>query len=157
MFKLALIFISVILIVLLFRKWYLNNQEIENNIPVLENVLIHKIKANEIDSFINDNDTAIIYMCVSNNQNCRNFEKDIKSLITKKSLGDVIVYLDLNSAININEFLNNLETKYKANVSLKEYPTVLYFENATIKENISGLDLTKKDFENFLKEIDIIQ
>lgn len=156
MLKLALICIGFIILILLCRRWYLNHLTIENNIPVLNDVVTHQIKANEFYNFVNDNDTAIIYMCVSSDENCRNLETDLKSLIQKNSLEDIIVYLDLNSADDIDKFLEDIKKEYEYTDDINEYPTALYFENGVIKNAITGKNITKADIENFLKEIDVI-
>ena len=126
------------------------------NTPVLEGVVTHQIKSNEIYNFINDNDTALIYMCVANDNNCRNLEKDMKKLISNNSLEDVIVYLNLSDNTDISKFYSELVNNYNYDKELKEYPTFLYFENSKINKSLSGKDISVNDVENFLKEISLI-
>lgn len=154
--KVCFVFLAVIVLVLFLRKWYLNSQELELNTPVLEDVVTHQIKSNEIYNFINDNDTALIYMCVANDENCRKLEKGMKKLISKNSLEDIIVYLNLSDNTNVSKFYSELVNKYDYNSELKEYPTFLYFENSKINKSLSGKDITVKDVESFLKEISLI-
>lgn len=154
--KVCFVFLAVIVLVLFLRKWYLNSQELELNTPVLEGFVTHQIKSNEIYNFINDNDTALIYMCVVNDENCRKLEKGMKKLISKNSLEDIIVYLNLSDNTNISKFYSELVNKYDYNSELKEYPTFLYFENSKINKSLSGKDITVKDVESFLKEISLI-
>jgi len=154
--KVFFVFLAVIVLVLFLRKWYLNSQELEMNTPVLEGVVTHQIKSNEIYNFINDNDTALIYMCVANDNNCRNLEKDMKKLISNNSLEDVIVYLNLSDNTDISKFYSELVNNYNYDKELKEYPTFLYFENSKINKSLSGKDISVNDVENFLKEISLI-
>lgn len=154
--KVCFVFLAVIVLVLFLRKWYLNSQELELNTPVLEGFVTHQIKSNEIYNFINDNDTALIYMCVANDENCRKLEKGMKKLISKNSLEDIIVYLNLSDNTNVSKFCSELVNKYDYNSELKEYPTFLYFENNKINKSLSGKDITVKDVESFLKEISLI-
>lgn len=154
--KVCFVFLAVIVLVLFLRKWYLNSQKLELNTPVLEGVVTHQIKSNEIYNFINDNDTALIYMCVANDENCRKLENGMKKLISKNSLEDIIVYLNLSDNTNVSKFYSELFNKYDYNSELKEYPTFLYFENNKINKSLSGKDITVKDVESFLKEISLI-
>lgn len=154
--KVLLIFLVVIVLVLFLRKWYLNNQDLKLNNPVLQGVVTHQIKSKEIYNFINDNDTSLIYMCVANDDNCRRLEESMKELISKNSLEDVIVYLNLSDNTDISEFYSELVSKYNYSSELKEYPTFLYFENSKINKSLSGKEITVKDVEKFLKEISLI-
>lgn len=154
--KVILIFLAVIVLVLFLRSLYLNNKQLNLNTPVLDEVVTHQIKSNELYNFINDNDTSLIYMCVANDENCRNLEKDIKKLISKYSLEDVIVYLNLSDNTNIFEFYNDLIDRYSYDKELKEYPTFLFFENGKISKSLSGKDINKDDVNKFLKEINFI-
>ena len=95
-------------------------------------------------------------MCVANDENCRKLEKGMKKLISKNSLEDIIVYLNLSDNTNISKFYSELVNKYDYNSELKEYPTFLYFENSKINKSLSSKDITVKDVESFLKEISLI-
>lgn len=154
--KIFLVFLAVIVLVLFLRKWYLNNQKLKLNTPVLDNVVTHQIKSNEIYNFINDNDTALVYMCVANDDNCRNLELDMKRFISKYSLEDAIVYLNLSDNNDISKFYSELVDKYDYNKELKEYPTFLYFENSKISKSLSGKDISISDVESFFKGIGLI-
>lgn len=156
MIKLAGICIGFIVFVLLLRKWYLNNIELENNIPVLEGVVTHQIKANEFTNYINDNDTAIIYMCTSRNEKCRTLEEKLKPWIKNNSLEDIIVYLDLTSATDREDFFDMINKTYPGNEKIKEEPTILYFENGNLSEVLSGSKVTVENFEKLLKDIQVI-
>jgi len=154
--KVFFVFLAVIVLVLFLRRWYLNSQELKMNTPVLEGVVTHQIKSNEIYNFINDNDTALVYMCVANDIVCRDLEKSMKKLITNNSLEDVIIYLNLSSDDNILEFYQDLVDRYDYKEELKEYPTFLYFENSKINKSLSGKDIRVSDVEDFFREINFI-
>ena len=83
--KVFFVFLAVIVLVLFLRKWYLNSQELELNIPVLDGVVTHQIESNEIYNFVLDNDTSLIYMCVANDSGCRKLEKSMKKVIRSNS------------------------------------------------------------------------
>jgi len=154
--KLALIFIGIIVAVLVFRKWYLNIEELKRNTPVLEGVVTHQINSNEIYNYINDNDTALIYMCVSNDDECRNFENNIKILIIDNSLEDAIIYLDLSDNKDTSKFYTEFANKYQYDKNLLEHPTFLYFENSNISNALSGEELSVDDVKSFLKDISLL-
>lgn len=154
--KLVVLCVIVILAVFLFRTWYLNSKELERNTPVLSNVLTHQIKANELYDYIHDANTAVVYMCASSDEECRGLEKEMKSLIRKNSLEDVIIYLDLQDVSDLSEFYDEMGKHYQYDLKIREYPTMIYFENVQIQEVLGGKDMDIKRIEDFLKGIQLI-
>ena len=154
--KVFFVFLAVIVLVLFLRKWYLNSQELESNIPVLDGVVTHQIKSNEIYNFVLDNDTSLIYMCVANDSGCRKLEKSMKKVIRSNSLEDVIVYLNLSDSTNVSSFYKELVDKYEYDGKLMEYPTFLYFEDGKISKSLSGKNVSINEVKKFLKEISLI-
>ncbi len=154
--KLLLICIAVIILVLLLRRWYLKNQELERQIPVLSGVITHQINPNELFNYINDADTAVVYMCASDEDVCRNLEKEMKTFITKNSLEDTIIYLDVKEVDNISEFYKELNSTYDHSTKIGDYPTFMYFQDAALKEVLTGKRMNVQKIEDFLKEIEIL-
>lgn len=155
-FKFVFICIVTIIAVLLFRNWYLKGKESFKNVPVLETVLTHQIKPNELYNYVHDANTATVYMCVSSDEICRNLEKDMKNLIQKNGWEDSIIYLDLKDVPSISEFYENLYSHYQYEPKIGEYPTIIYFENATIHRILSGKDITVQQVKEFLKELPLV-
>lgn len=153
--KLILVCVVTLGIVLFFGNWYLKGKEFEKDVPVLADVLTHQIKSNELYNYVHDADTAIVYMCASNDEKCRSLEKDLKRLIQKNAWEDHIIYLDLKDVLNISSFYEEISSHYSKEFKL-EYPTIIYFEGNSIRNVLSGKDVTKQKVEKFLKGLPLL-
>ncbi len=154
--KLIIICALTIIAVLLLRNWYIKNQQLSREVPILENVLTHQIKSNELHNYVNDTSSAVIYICASNNDTCRELESEMKPFIKKNSLEDTIIYLDLKEVSNVSSFYQELNNTYSYTPSISEYPTILYFENATLKNALNSKEMNIKKIEEFLKGLQLI-
>ena len=105
-FILILIFALGIGITLYLSKLYHVYDEYQKETPVIRGV-ISEITNEELDHYLMENPTIVIYMCTSSDMLCRNFEKDFKKLIEKENLQEEIIYLNL-SDINEDEFIDSL-------------------------------------------------
>ena len=150
---LGIIFISVILLVWYFCKWYLVVTDFKKETPIIRGTLNYEITAQDFDSYIMENPTTVIYMCTSKDDNCRSFEKDFKKFVVKKNLQDTIIYLNLSDA-DIDGFVNNFNEKYKYKIKLtKNYPLLVEFADGKVTGIVQGskdkkLTLTK--VKNFI-------
>lgn len=154
--KLAFICILVIVVTLLLRNWYLKKEEIQKNTPVLANILTHQIKENELYNYINDADTALIYMGISSDDECRMVENRMKSFIQKNSLEDVIIYLDLKEVVRLDDFYDELNATYGYEPKISGYPVMIYFENDSIRNVLNSDELTIDNLEKFMKGIHLL-
>lgn len=154
--KLAVICAFTVLLVLLLRNWYLKGKALEVDTPILSGVLTHQVKANELYDYINEADTSLIYVCASNQEECRRFEKNLKTYVKSKGLEDYLIYLDLKDVSNIRNFYDELNATYGYETEIKEYPTFIFFENSSIRDVLSGREVTIKNLEKFMKGIRFI-
>lgn len=137
---LAAIFLAGILLTLYFCKCYQVYDEHRKQTPVIRETLF-EITNQELEHYISENPTAIIYMCTASDMICRNYEKDFKKLIEKYTLQDEFIYLNLSN-IDQNEFVKSFNEKYQYKVKLtKHYPAIVMFEDGEIKNILQG----KKD------------
>ncbi len=154
--KLAFICILVVIITLFLRNWYLKNDEAQRSTPILLDVLTHQIKENELYNYINDANTALIYMCVSSEDKCREVEREMKPFIQKNSLEDIIIYLDLKGVSKLDDFYHELNATYGYEPEISGYPSLIYFENDAIRNVLSEDDLTIQNLEEFMKGIHLL-
>ena len=146
------IFIVCILFVLYVCEIYKINDAEKKKTPVIDGVLL-EIYKEDLDHYIWDNPTAIIYMCTANGDVCRNFERDFNKLLKKKQYSQLI-YLNLTD-LNQEEFLNVFNTTYHYKKQLTSYyPAFVFFEDGKVKSILQGTEkkpLTITKVKQFLE------
>lgn len=151
---LAVLFIFSIALVLYLCNLYQVYDEHQKETPIIRDTL-SEIASDELDHYILENPTTVIYMCTAENMVCRNYEKDFKKLVEKENLQESIVYLNLSN-LNQTEFVNNFNSKYPYKVSLSsEYPALVVFEDGKIGNVLQGTGDEKLTITKTKQFIDI--
>lgn len=144
---LALIFVVTTIITLYLCNVYNVYQESKKQIPIIRGTL-SEITSEELEHYISENPTVMMYMCTASNETCRKYEKSLKKYVVREELQDKIVYLNLSEeeSIDFAEKFNNVYTK---SLKLKNnYPALVIFEEGIVthllqaKEN-EKLTITK--------------
>lgn len=82
-----------------FHLWYRAYNE-----NILSTSLMSKyldnINYNELDNYLIENNSAIIYVSVLNNEKINKFEKEFKNLFKKKKIKYNLLYMDVTNDIN---------------------------------------------------------
>ena len=151
LFKKYLILIFIFLLsmglVIYLCKWYKVYDDYQKEIPVIRDILF-EITDVDLEHYILDNPSAIIYMCTASNETCRSFEKDLKKLVLKKEYTDKIIYLNL-SGLDQEKFVEKFNSKYKFKNKLStSYPAVVIFEDGAISALLQGNETRKITVEN---------
>ncbi len=137
---LLLLFATGIGLTMYFCNCYHVYDEYQKQTPIIRGSL-SEITNEEIEHYILENPSTILYMCTSSDMPCRNFEKDFKKLIKKENLQESIIYLNLSDT-NKKEFVENFNSKYSYKVKLTtNYPALIIFEEGRIKNILQS----KKD------------
>lgn len=151
------IFAITIILVFFLRSWYISYQDYAKTIPVLKGV-ISEIRYNEVHNYINDNQTAILYMGVADDEDCRNLEVDLKKIIQKRHLKDKIVYFNITDVQDKDLLLKEINDKYIVNDKIYSYPAIMLFEDGKIvdfKSRNASNNLLISDVEQILDEYEI--
>ena len=152
---LILIFICLLSIglVIYLCKWYKVYDDFQKEIPVIRDTL-SEITDIDLEHYIMDNPSSIIYICTASNETCRSFEKDLKKLVVKKDYTDVIVYLNL-SGLDQDKFVEEFNNKYKfKNKLTTSYPAIVIFEDGEVSALLQGSDdrkITVGNVKDFLE------
>lgn len=148
------IFLGVILlvglIVFYFVNWYKVYEDYQLDIPVIDGHLA-EISTTEVDHYVVENPTTIIYMCTSYDKDCRNFESKFIKYLDKEKLNDVVVYLNLND-VDLEKFVDDFNKKYNYRVKLdSNYPAIVIFEGGKVIDmlQVDKEDLTITMTDNF--------
>ncbi len=154
---LVAIFLVCILVVLYLCKLLTIGREEALKVPVIRDSLA-EIYYEDLDHYLKDNPTSVIYMCIANNDTCRRFEKKFKKLLQKKNYNDEIIYLNLTD-VNQDDFIKDFNQKYPSKNGIsKQYPIFVIFEEGKIKSilqsNKNSLTISKVESFFELNEIE---
>ena len=134
---LLLLFIVFMGFVLYLRELYKVNEAEKKKIPVIDG-MIYEIYNDDLEHYLLDNPTTIIYMCTANGDNCRTFERDLKKLLSKEDYDNKLIYLNLTD-LNQDEFVKSFNDKYQYKTKLTtNYPAFVLFEDGKIKSILQG-------------------
>ena len=140
---LIFIFILCMGLVIYLCKWYKVYDDYQKEIPVIRDTL-SEITDVDLEHYILDNPTTVIYMCTASDEVCRDFEKDFKKLVIKKEYTDKIVYLNL-SGLDQEKLVEDFNNKYNFKIKLSvDYPAIVMFEDGKITSLLQEND--KRDF-----------
>ena len=135
-------------------RWYQVYSNYQMQTPVIRDTLNYEITAPDLDHYIMENPTSVIYMCTASDVSCRNFEKDFKKYVIRKNLQNSILYLNL-SDVDVDSFVNNFNNNYKYKVKLtNNYPAIVEFSDGKIVGMVQGDDkdsLTMSKVSSFIE------
>ena len=140
------IYLAVIVLVLYFSWWYVTYQDYKMETPVLQNT-ISAITTEEIEHYLMENPTSILYFCIASDKECRSFEQDFKIEILKNEWQDRMTYVDLTSIDDKMGYLNQLIKNYNSSITVSQTPVFIAFEDGMIKEIASGNETNKLTVE----------
>ena len=137
---LGVIIIITLLGVLYLCSWYRQYQDNKINKPVITNVL-REVQFNNLDTVLTERDMLIMYMCTTDENICRSFEKKFSEYILDNNLTEEIVYLNLGYSSDENNLLDTVYNTYKSDTLVKkiyEYPTLVIFNQGEIVDVLSS-------------------
>ena len=150
---LAVIFITCICLVLYLCRWYKVYDEYQRETPVIRGSL-QEIISDDLEHYVLDNPSALIYICTSNDDACRDFEKDLKKFLNQGDYSNYIVYLNVTN-LDQEEFVNDFNNKYPYKTDLTvNYPAFVLFEDGKVRSILQGNakdELSVTEVKHFLK------
>lgn len=150
--KLAIVFLITIFVVFLMRNWYISGRNYELNIPIIRDTLISEINTDEVYNYIRENENAILYIGVVDDENCRSFEKEFNLIISDKKLEDTITYLNITKSNNKKKFIQEFNKFYDTN--LLGYPSLVIFEEGEVKTVLTVKNGKSLDINNVIDFLD---
>lgn len=153
----AIIFIVSISLMVFLKNWYQSYQDYEKTIPVLDGV-ISEVRYNEIDNYIIDNQSVIIYIGVADDEDCRTLEKGLKKIIEKRHLKDKIVYFNISDVSDRELLLKEFNDKYVVENKIYTYPAIILMEDGKVvdfRSKNASQNLFASDVEQLLDEYEI--
>ena len=152
---LGIIVLICIGLTLYFCKWYQVLDEEEKQIPVIREVL-PEISNNELDHYILENPSTVIYLCTASDNACRKYESKLKKIVEKYELNDDIVYVNL-SDVDRGEFVKSFNDKYKYKKGklTTNYPAMVIFTDGKVTGMLQGTKTKKLSIEKTKSFIEI--
>lgn len=148
------VFVLIVIVVCItfyLCSWYKNYKKESMSTFVLDN-LVTQIKYEELDPYLLENNDKYLYICVVDDNDCREFETEIKGIIEERQLNDSIVYLNLTEEENKEDVVKNINKKYGDKKKINGYPAFIRIKDSKIISMVEKTNkkLTKKKFEKFL-------
>ena len=159
-FILGIIVIVTLLGVIYLCSWYKQYNDNKVNEPVITSVL-REVEYNNLDTVLRERDVLIMYICTTDEDVCRSFEKKFSEYIKDNNLTEEIVYLNLGYSSDESNLLDTVYNKYKCDNLVKkvyEYPTLLIFNQGEIVDVLSSNGKNKLDIdqvEKFLESYEL--
>ncbi len=150
---LLVIFLATFLLVYYLYRFYIVYSDYQKQTPIIREVL-PEITYQELDHYVRESPSVVIYMCTASDDVCRNFEKNFKKLIIKKELTNYITYVNLTNA-DLEQFQIQFNSRYTYKQKLENnYPTLVVFEDSEVRDiiqNSKNEKLTIEEVDQFLK------
>ena len=145
---LFIIFIVGILITLYLCQCYKVYSDNQKETPVIRSYLKEMSMLEELNNFILENPSSIIYTCTSKNDRCRMFEKELKNVVEKDDLYDDLVYLNVKDE-ELDSFISNFNKKFNYKHELVNVPAFIFFRDG----KVNNIYQDKKDHEIEIKKL----
>lgn len=155
--KLAFIVVVTLFGVLLLRNWYVSSRNYELNIPVIKDTLKNEINEDEVYNYVRENENAILYIGVANDEGCRDFEKEFNTIIRDRKLENTIMYLNITQSKNKDKLIKEFNKFY--DTKLLGYPSIVIFEEGKVKATLTvkvGQELKIEDTILFLDHNEVV-
>lgn len=150
---LIVLFAAVIALVLYLCQLYNIYDEHQREIPIIRDSL-YEIQYDELDHYVMENPTTIIYMCTAADEVCRDFEKDFKKLVEQDELQESVIYLNLSN-IKAKDFVETFNNTYSYKRQLKvNYPAFVVFEDGKVNSILQADEddeLSISEVEQFIE------
>ncbi len=140
-FILFIVIVLSLMITLYFRKWYKAYEDGYLSKSIMGNYLF-EINYKELDDYLVENQSAIIYVSKVGNENIRNFEKKFINAINQNDLKNKILYLDLSN------YKGDTNNKYTINdKDITSVPNISVFKNGKLDDiyviDVDGYSMEK--------------
>lgn len=149
---LAVVSLLVVGLVFYLCDCYKVYEESKKEIPVLDGILV-EISVAELDHYLLENPSTVIYICTIQDTTCRNYESKLIKLIEKKALNDDIVYLNVPEEERV-QFVEEFNNRYNYKVKLgNKFPAYVIFDEGKISGVLQekDKDLTIEKTKQFIE------
>lgn len=146
---LVVIYVVVIVLVLYLASLYNSYKSYQKEIPVLKDVVL-EINPSEVEHYLTENPSPILYLCTASDNDCREFEETMKSPLDKNNYED-LVYVNLESVDDKTAYVNELLEG--SDFTVLRTPCLIKFTDGVVtdvEDGLNGAVLTRDEALNFL-------
>ena len=159
---LGVIILFTLLILYYFYMWVDVYKESKINIPIMDKYM-SVINYNELDNYVVENPNTIVYVSVLEDENIREFEKQLKNKYKVNEIENEVLYMNITEEFKSKELKNNMISKYSVNnLNITDVPCVLVFNDGllssiySISDNDYDIDRLVVYINNIVLESDDI-
>ena len=137
---LGVIIIITLLASLYIFAWFRQYNDSKVSTPIITSTL-REVQYNNLNTVLKERDVLVMYMCTTDEEVCRNFEKKFASYVSNNNLTEEIIYLNLGYNKDNNNLLQKVYNNYKSENLVKkvyEYPTLVIFNQGKIVDVLSS-------------------
>ncbi len=137
---LGVIIILTLLASLYIFAWFRQYNDSKVSTPIITSTL-REVEYNNLNTVLKERDVLVMYMCTTDEEVCRNFEKKFASYVSNNNLTEEIIYLNLGYNKDNNNLLQKVYNNYKSENLVKkvyEYPTLVIFNQGKIVDVLSS-------------------
>ncbi len=152
----GVIYLVIILLVLYFASWYNTYQEYQKEIPVLRNT-VFEIKPEEVEHYLLENPSCVLYLCVASDEECRSFEVNFKKTLARYDWQNAITYVNINlQSAEKEAYLTQLLATYgNQDMVIQRTPALLAFDDGKLVAVESGLNGAALTIHEAVKFMDV--
>lgn len=146
---LGVIIIITLLVAMYIFSWYRQYSDNKISKPIITSTL-REVEYNNLDTVLQERDVLVMYMCTTDEDVCRSFEKKFTNYVKKNNLTDEIIYLNLGYSSDESGLLDKVYSEYKSDDLVKkvyQYPTLLIFNQGKIVDVLSSSSKNKVTIE----------
>ena len=157
---LGVIIVLTLLASLYIFAWFKQYNESKINTPIITSTL-REVEYSSLNTVLQERDVLIMYMCTTDEEVCRSFEKKFSGYISQNNLTEEIIYLNLGYNSDQNNLLQKVYNNYKSNTlvdKVYEYPTLVIFNQGKIVDVLSSNDkntITIEQVNDFLESYEL--
>ena len=158
----GVIVVITLLIVFYLNEWYKAYKVNELNESYIAKY-VNEVNYDEFNNYVLENPDGIIYIGITNCEECINVEKKLYDVVNKNGLKDQLIFLNLTSVSRNNNYLNDVKNKYYSeNVTtpLESLPAIAVFKDRKIVDILVTSDddtIDKGDITKLLEGQEIIE
>jgi len=152
---LGIVVILTFLLMYYFYMWYDAYMNTKLGKPILDKYM-DVINVNEIDAYLIENNDAIIYVSILEDEEIRNFEIKLKNLLKKRIIDRDILYLDIT---NNKKIIDSVINKYSNGNFNYDVPMILVIEDGSLKDfyNIKENNYDIDNVKLFIESIKFVE
>lgn len=151
-----IVFIIIMAITIGIKIWHQSYRDYQLTIPIISGE-VQEINYEEFDNYIMEHDEFLLYIGVADDNSCREFEKDLISILDKRNIREELLYLNITKLPNKEVYLGKLVEKYSKKKFKIDYPTFIIIDENRFVDFVSKNSSGKIHISEIEKILDLYE